>query len=148
MAQLGDIDTALIGHGVNREMARCWPTASGAYADLVNAMAKVVFVGTAEPLEWQNSNVVPVSADADLLSAVTRLKDRPGRDMVLFGGARLARSFARLRLIDEFRLCVHPVALGAGIALFGRLDAPQALEPIATRRFPSGAALRTCRPTT
>jgi dihydrofolate reductase len=145
LEQLDTIDTALIGRGVYDEMVRYWPTASGEYADRVNAMPKLVFSRRPEHLTWTNAHIVPVDGDADLVDQVTRLKRQPGKDMVLFGGTRLAQSFARLRLVDEYRLCVQPVALGSGRPLFGDLDTRLALTLTAVRQFPSGAALTTYR---
>jgi dihydrofolate reductase len=139
------VDTALIGRGVYDDMAGYWPTATDEYADRFNAMTKLVFSRTPEDLAWTNAAIVPVSGDADLVDQVTRLKGLPGKDMVVYGGVRLAQSFARLGLVDEYRLCVQPVALGAGRPLFGDLGTRLALTPIATRRFPSGAALNTYR---
>jgi dihydrofolate reductase len=117
----------------------------GEYADRVNAMPKLVFSRTPQPLTWTNASIVPVDGDAGLIDAVARLKRQPGQDMVLFGGARLAQSFARLGLVDEYRLCVQPVALGAGRPLFADLDIRLALTLTAVRPFPSGAALLTYR---
>jgi dihydrofolate reductase len=145
LEQLRAIDTALIGRGVYDEMVAYWPTASGEYADRVNAMPKLVFSRRPEPLAWTNARIVPVDRDADLVDQVTRLKRQPGKDMVLFGGARLAQAFARLRLVDEYRLCVQPVALGSGRPLFADLDTRLALTLTAVRQFPSGAALITYR---
>ncbi|MFI0485467.1 dihydrofolate reductase family protein [Actinomadura sp. 9N215] len=147
LEQLDAIDTALIGRGVYEEMARYWPTASGEYADRVNAMPKLVFSRRPEPLRWTNARIVPVTGDADLVDQVTRLKARPGQDMVLFGGARLAQSFARVALVDEYRLCVQPVALGSGRPLFGDLKSRMPLTLTATHPFPSGATLTTYQPT-
>lgn len=145
LEQLDAIDTALIGRGVYEEMVRYWPTASGEYADRVNAMTKLVFSRRPEHLRWTNARIVPVTGDADLVDQVTRLKSRPGQDMVLFGGARLAQAFVRLGLVDEYRLCVQPVALGSGRPLFGDLDTRMALTLTSMRQFPSGAALTTYR---
>lgn len=143
LEQLNTIDTALIGRGVYDDMVRYWPTASGEYADRLNAMPKLVFSHTPESLTWTNARIVPVDGDTGLVDEVTRLKRQPGQDMVLFGGARLAQSFARLRLVDEYRLCVQPVALGSGRPLFGDLDTRLTLTLTAVRPFPSGAALIT-----
>jgi dihydrofolate reductase len=102
LEQLDAIDAALIGRGVYDEMAAYWPTATGEYADRINAMPKLVFSRRPEPLAWTNARVVPVDGDRDLVEQVTRLRRQPGKDMVLFGGARLAQAFARLRLVDEY----------------------------------------------
>ncbi|MGH3241418.1 MAG: dihydrofolate reductase family protein [Spirillospora sp.] len=147
LEQLDSLDTALIGRGVYEDMARYWPTATGEYADRVNAMPKLVFSHKPEPLRWTNAHIVPVTDDADLADQVTRLKDGPGKDMVLFGGARLAQTFTRLALVDEFRLCVQPVALGSGRPLFGDLESRTPLTLTAIHPFPSGATLTTYQPT-
>ncbi|TDB76526.1 dihydrofolate reductase, partial [Actinomadura sp. KC216] len=131
--QLDTIDTALIGRGVYEEMVRYWPTATDEYANRINAMPKLVFSRTPEPLRWNNARIVPVTGDADLAAQVSRLKTRPGPDMVLFGGARLAQTFARLALVDEYRLCIQPVALGSGRPLFGDLNSRVPLTRTATR---------------
>ncbi|MFI0405236.1 dihydrofolate reductase family protein [Actinomadura sp. 3N508] len=143
LEQLDAIDTALIGRGVYEEMVRYWPTATDEYANRINAMPKLVFSRTPENLRWNNAHIVPVTDDADLADQVTRLKSRPGQDMVLFGGARLAQSFARLSLVDEYRLCTQPVALGTGRPLFSNRTP---LTLTATRPFPSGATLTTYQP--
>jgi riboflavin biosynthesis pyrimidine reductase len=57
-------------------------------------------------------------ANGDLATEIGRLKQQPGKDIVAHGGAGFAQSIARLGLIDEYRLVVHPVALGAGLSLF------------------------------
>lgn len=146
LEQLDAVDTALIGRGVYDDMVRYWPTATGEYADRFNAMPKLVFSRRSEHLSWTNARIVLVTDDADLADQVTRLKSLPGQDMVLFGGARLAQAFVRLGLVDEFRLCVQPVALGSGRPLFGDLEARMALTLTAVRRFPSGASLVTYAP--
>ena len=59
----------------------------------------------------------------------------------LFAGSSLARSFAKLDLIDEYRLMVHPIVLGKGLSLFDTLDTELTLELRRTTTFPSGVAL-------
>jgi dihydrofolate reductase len=145
LEQLGGIDTVLMGRGAHDEMVRYWPTASGEYADRFNAMPKLVFSSKPDDLTWTNARIVEVASDADLLDEVTRLKRQPGKDIALFGGVRLAQAFARLRLVDEYRLCVQPVALGSGRPLFGDLDTRLALTLTSVRQFPSGATLMTYR---
>jgi dihydrofolate reductase len=72
--------------------------------------------------------------DADEIRA---LKQQPGGDMAL-GGADLARSFQELDLVDEYRLYVVPVALGAGTPMF---QAPVTLSLLGTRTFGNGVVL-------
>ena len=73
----------------------------------------------------------------DLAAAVTRLKqERPDGYLLAQGGARFARSLVQTGLIDEYRLVVHPVILGAGERLF---TAPLTIEPVSTTAFSRGA---------
>jgi dihydrofolate reductase len=67
---------------------------------------------------------------------LARLKQEPGRAILAHGGAEFAQSLFRLRLIDEYRLIVHPVVLGRGLPLFKE---PMDLNLLSTRSFPAGA---------
>jgi dihydrofolate reductase len=75
------------------------------------------------------------------------LKQKSGKDILAHGGAGFAQSLARLGLIDEYRLLVHPVALGWGLPLFAELPAPMDLKLISTSIFRSGVAAQVYRPT-
>ena len=76
-------------------------------------------------------------ATGDLADAVARLKqERPGGYLLAQGGVRFARSLVETGLIDEYRLVVHPVVLGAGERLF---TAPLTIEPVSTTAFSGGA---------
>lgn len=55
----------------------------------------------------------------DLAARVAELKDRPGKDLLLMGGAELATAVADHGLVDEFHIVVHPVVLGGGKQVFG-----------------------------
>ena len=77
------------------------------------------------------------SPGGDLAAAVTRLKqERPDGYLLAQGGARFARSLVQTGLIDEYRLVVHPVILGAGERLF---TMPLTIEPVSTTAFSRGA---------
>src|SRR5439155_8852012 len=73
----------------------------------------------------------------DVADEVTRLKAQPGKDMDV-GGPTLAATFMRLGLIDEYRLVVHPVVLGAGTPFFPPLDERVGLRLVETHTFGSG----------
>ena len=73
----------------------------------------------------------------DLADAVARLKQEPsGGYLLAQGGVRFARSLIETGLIDEYRIVVHPVLLGAGERLF---TAPLVIEPVSTTAFSRGA---------
>ena len=66
--------------------------------------------------------------------------------MVVFGGARIANSLMRERLIDEYRLTMHPVALGEGLPLMHGLPEPQRFELIASTTYADGCVAQVMRP--
>jgi dihydrofolate reductase len=80
----------------------------------MNQIPKVVFSKTLKETDWEGSRVV----DRDLAEEIPRLKERGAKNVLAHGGAGFAQSLSRLRLIDEYQLVVHPVALGAGLPLF------------------------------
>lgn len=65
--------------------------------------------------------------------------------MIAWGGGTFAQALARDGLIDEYRLIVHPVALGGGLPLFKDLAAPLHLDLVETMRFPTGRVVHVYR---
>ena len=138
------IDIHLYGRGLYENMASYWPAADKnpavpeverEYARLWKEMQKVVFSTTLTEVGW-NSRLVK----GDLAGEVGRLKAQPGGAMSV-GGAGLAASFMRLSLIDEYRLYLHPLILGAGKPMFGHLQYKINLQLLESRTFSSGVVL-------
>ena len=102
------------------------------FARIWNAIPKVVFSTTLERVEG-NARL----GDADVAREVARLKAEPGSGVVSVGGAGLASTLVKLDLIDEYRLFVCPVVLGAGTPYFPPLDRRIELELLETRTFGS-----------
>lgn len=75
-------------------------------------------------------------ATGDAAEELARLKEQPGKDLAV-GGAGLASTFVKLDLIDEYRLFISPVVLGAGTPYLPALDGRIDLELIETRTFGS-----------
>ena len=73
-----------------------------------------------------------------ILEEVNKLKNKPGKDIWLYGGASLITTFINLGLVDEFRLSVHPVILGEGKPLFIDIKQRLNLKMVNTRTFSSG----------
>jgi dihydrofolate reductase len=69
------------------------------------------------------------------------MKEQPGRNLALVGGAGIAQTFMKLGLIDEYLITVHPVVLGRGKPLFKDVTDRQKLKLTRTRSFSSGAVL-------
>lgn len=123
----------LMGAATYARWATFWPNAAGPFAAPMNEIPKFVFSGSLESAEWSGTSIV----DGDLAEAVVCLKNGHADGYLLAqGGVRFARSLVATGLIDEYRLVVHPVVLGAGQRLFAT---PLAIEPSSTITFSGGA---------
>ncbi|WP_028777485.1 dihydrofolate reductase family protein [Shimazuella kribbensis] len=101
--------------------------------ELVHSKEKYVFSrtqkGTDNRVIFINDNIP---------EEVNKLKNKPGKDIWLYGGASLITTFIHLGLVDEFRLSVHPVILGEGKPLFMDIKQRLNLKMVHTRKFASG----------
>jgi dihydrofolate reductase len=130
----------LMGATTYAGMAAHWPSDPGPFAKPMNEIPKVVFSDSLASADWGATTI----ATGDLTEAITRLKEeRSGGYLLIHGGARFARSVVATGLIDEYRLLVHPVLLGAGERLF---DAPLTVEPTSTTVFSGGAVAHVFAP--
>ena len=130
---LSNAGAHLMGATTYAAMASHWPGDSGPFAKPMNEIPKVVFSDSLASADWGETTI----ATGDLAEAVTRLKqERSGGYLLAHGGVRFARSLVATGLIDEYRLAVHPVVLGAGERIF---RAPLTLEPVSTTVFSGGA---------
>jgi dihydrofolate reductase len=132
----------LVGRRTYADMVEYWPTSTDPLAAPMNAIPKVVFSRSGSPaLEptttrapgWDNTRVL----GGDLAADIAVLKAESGKDLLAHGGASFAQALVRLGLVDEYRLVVHPVVLGCGLALFDGA-APFDLTLTDATRFPSG----------
>jgi dihydrofolate reductase len=140
---LRDAGLHLMGRTTYQEMAGFWPTSDDEYAAPMNDIPKVVFSKTLTSANWPQSTI----ASGDLTNEITALKREPGKDMIAWGGAAFAQSLTRLRLVDEYRLVVQPVALGDGLALFAGLSTPFVLDLVEAQAYADGSVLHIYRPT-
>ncbi len=123
----------LVGATTYAEWAGFWPGASGPFAKPMNEIPKVVFSNSLASADWGETTI----AAGDVTEAVTQLKqERSDGYLLAQGGVRFARSLVRTGLIDEYRLVIHPVLLGAGERIF---LAPLTIAPISTTAFSGGA---------
>jgi dihydrofolate reductase len=125
-------DALLLGRVTYEGFAAAWPDISDdqGFAERMNGMAKYVVSSTLEQAAWNNSTVI----SGDLAAAITELKRQPGANILVAGSARLVSALIELDLVDEYRLMVYPVLLGAGKRLFadGRQAAPLHLREAIT----------------
>ncbi|HEX2293257.1 MAG TPA: dihydrofolate reductase family protein [Gaiellaceae bacterium] len=115
---IDDAGGFLLGRRTYQIFAGYWPNAPEevqAIADPLNTKPKHVASRTlTDPLEWQNSSVLP----AALPEAVAALKEEAGGDLVVFGSTVLVHSLIQHRLVDELRLTIDPVLVGGGKRIF------------------------------
>lgn len=142
IASLRQVGTHVMGRVTYQEMAGYWPHQSDEYAAFMNDLPKVVFSSTLAEADWSGSRVVR----GDLRREMTALKSEPGGEIMAHGGAAFVQALSRLGLIDEYRLAILPVALGAGKSLFADLDKPVTLDLVEARSFPGGTAIHVYRP--
>jgi len=138
---LGQVDTIVMGRGAYVEMERGWSTSDNPMAVLMNGLPKVVFSKSLTEVTWNNARL----SRGALEDEIPALKREPGKDMAVFGGARIAHSLTRLHLIDEYRLTVHLVALGKGLPLMRGLPEPRRLETVSSNSYADGCVSQVFR---
>jgi dihydrofolate reductase len=109
-------DALLLGRITYEGFAAAWPSRKDpeGFADRFNSMPKHVATRTVKKLEWNNSHVIK----GNIATEVSKLKQQPGKDLVIHGSPGLIRSLIPHDLIDEYRLLVYPIILGQGKRLF------------------------------
>ena len=137
LASLWAAGAHLMGRQTYEDMAAVWPKSSSDVAAAMNEIPKVVFSKTLERAEWPESQI----AAGELAHEIARLKAQDGGYLLAHGGARFAQALSRERLVDEYRLVIHPAALGDGLPLFKDLPSRLALELVETQTYSTGAAL-------
>jgi dihydrofolate reductase len=149
VAFFNGFDEGLIGYPTGAGMIAYWgsvqdnPSASEseqAIAQAVNKLHPILVSTRSEALAVDHAELLVARDDAELIQAVTQIKERPGRDLGLTGGIRTAQKFIRLGLIDAYVFLVHPVALGTGKRMF---TSPAALRLVSAKAYPSGI-MRLC----
>lgn len=139
---LGQIGAIVMGRGAYEDMSAGWSGSANPMAQLMNGLPKVVFSRSLTEVTWNNARI----CRAPLEEEVPALKADADQDLVVFGGARIAHSLMRHRLIDEYRLTIHPVALGEGLGLMHGLPEPQRLELISSTTYADGCVAQVFRP--
>ena len=100
----------------------------------MNDLQKVVFSRTLKKVDWNNSRLAKDEAFVEL----KKLKKQPGKDIAIFGSSDLSIAFIEENLIDEFRLIVNPIVLGAGKHIFQGIGNRLQVKLIKSKAFKSG----------
>jgi dihydrofolate reductase len=107
-------EAQLFGRRTYEFLAARWPSRDGELADRLNSMPKYVVSSTLEDPEWNNSTVLK----GDVVDEVSKLRQELDGEIVVAGSIRLVRTLMEHDLVDELRLMIYPVVLGAGERLF------------------------------
>jgi dihydrofolate reductase len=138
-------EALLLGRVTYQGFAAAWPSVTDevGFADKMNSMPKYVVSTTLDRGEWGNSTVIAGDVPAEL----ARLRQDVAGDILVNGSVRLVHTLAEHDLVDEYRLMVFPVVLGAGRRLFGDLDATASLRLVqATPMGPDGVVTMVYQP--
>jgi dihydrofolate reductase len=147
--QMRTLDASLYGRRLYELMADYWPTgeddpaatdAMREFARIWKPMPKIVFSSSLEHVK-HNARLVR----GDVGTVLEDLRREFDGDLDV-GGPNLAGQFVRRGLVDEYRLVVHPVVLGAGTPFWPELDRPLRLRLVTTQTFASGTELRSYVP--
>jgi dihydrofolate reductase len=122
-------EAQLLGRRTYEFLAARWPSRSGRLADRLNEMPKYVVSSTLKDPDWNNSMVLA----GDVVRELSNLKQELDGEIVVAGSIRLVRTLMENDLVDELRLMIYPVVLGAGERLFGETSEHRPLRLIETR---------------
>jgi dihydrofolate reductase len=129
----------LLGRRSYEWLAARWPSRNGALADRLNSLPKYVVSSTLEDPNWNNSTVLK----GDPVDEVAKLKETLNGEIVVAGSFQLLRTLIEHDLVDELRLKVFPVVLGAGGRLFGQTSDKKQTRLIDSRTLGEGIAYLT-----
>jgi dihydrofolate reductase len=123
-----DAEALLLGRRSYEWFAARWPSRSGELADRLNSLPKYVVSSTLERPAWNNSTVLR----GDVLNEVSALRQELSGEIVVPASSQLVRTLMEHDLVDELRLKVFPVVLGAGERLFGETTRRKPLRLVHT----------------
>jgi dihydrofolate reductase len=132
-------EALLLGRRSYEWFAARWPSRSGELADRLNSLPKYVVSSTLEHPDWNNSTVLK----GDVLDEVSKLKDELNGEIVVPASFQLVRRLIEHDLVDELRLKVFPVVLGAGERLFGETSDKKAMRVVDARTVGGDVVLLT-----
>jgi dihydrofolate reductase len=138
--QLDEVDTLVFGRVTYEMMAAYWPTPAADEDDprvaaRMNSLAKVVVSRTLDKADWANTRLI-----SDI-EGVRALKHQPGKDIAILASSDLTVSLLRMGLVDELRIMVSPLVVGAGKSVFRNAGSRVSLKLLRSRPFDSGNVL-------
>ncbi len=137
--QMGHPFDLLLGRKTYEIFAGYWPTSKEPGADELNKAKKYVASRTLKNLTWENS----VLLSGDTVAEIKKIKDQDGPELQVHGSSNLLQTLLKNDLVDEFRLKIFPVTLGAGKRLFGDGTIPASFKLTKFQSSPNGVLIAT-----
>ena len=137
-----DAEALLLGRVTYEGFAAAWPSREGEFADKFNTMPKYVVSSTLEQPGWRNSTVLTGA----VVEEVATLRQGAAGDIVVHGSAQLVQTLLAHDLVDELRLMVFPVVLGAGKRLFGGTSGKKPLRLADAKTVGDGVTILVYQP--
>jgi dihydrofolate reductase len=135
-------EALLLGRRSEEWFAARWPSRSGGWADRLNSLPKYVVSSTLQEPKWSNSTVL----QGEVVSAVSKLKQELDGDIVVYASIQLVHTLMEHDLVDELRLIMYPVVLGAGERLLGETSEKKPMRLINVQTVGDGLAFLTYQP--
>jgi len=132
-------EALLLGRRSDEWFATRWLSRSGEWADKLNSMPKFVVSSTLKDAKWSNSTIIK----GDVVSEVSKLKREIHGEILVYASYQLVRTLIEHDLVDELRLVIFPVVLGAGERLFGATSDKRALRLMGVTIIGDGLAFVT-----
>jgi dihydrofolate reductase len=130
-------EALLLGRITYVGFASAWPSIKGEFGDKFNSMPKYVVSSTLKRGDWNNTTVL----SGNMVEQVTKLKKTVDGNIVVHGSAQLVQGLLEHDLLDELRLMVYPIILGAGKRLFGETSDKKPLRLKESRTVGDGVAI-------
>ena len=132
-------EALLLGRRSDEWFAERWLSRDGEWADRLNGLPKYVVSSTLESARWGNATVLK----GDVVDEVSKLKQTLDGDIVVYASYQLARTLIENDLVDELRLFVFPVVIGAGERLFGETSDKKPMRLVENRTIGDGLVFLT-----
>jgi dihydrofolate reductase len=108
-------EALLLGRRTDEYFGTRWPSRTGEWAERLNSMPKYVVSSTLEAPKWSNATLLR----GEVVNEVLNLKRELAGEIVVYGSRQVVHTLMEHDLVDELRLMVHPIVVGAGERLFG-----------------------------
>lgn len=145
--ELSASDALLLGRVTYEGFAAAWPEAShteteGEFSVMMNSYPKYVVSTTLDKAAWNNSHIIKTN----VIQEISKLKQQPGKDILVSGSGKLVQTLMQHDLIDEYHLQIHPVVLGHGKRLFEDGSGLQKLKLVDSKVTGMGVMILTYQP--